>query len=61
MKRVLGIILAVLGCIILFSLFVLVGVADGLTLGASILVTILAIVIALLISGWVKLVVWLLY
>lgn len=61
MKKVLGIILAALGNIILFSFFVLVGVANGLTISTSISIVILAIVVALVITGWVKLIAWLLY
>ena len=59
MKRILGIILAVLGCVAFFAFFVLSCVAKGLTLGTSILVVSIAIAATLVVMGWIKLVLWL--
>lgn len=60
MKRVLGIISIILGCVALFAFFVLGGIAKGLTLGAAILAVLIATVIAFVIVGWVHLTLWLL-
>ena len=60
MKRILGIILAVLGCIALFAFLICVAMGDGLTLGDSIVFVLMAIVFSLLIIGWVYLTLWLL-
>ena len=61
MKRILGIILAVLGCVAFFAFLVLSCVAKGLTLGTSILVVLITIAVTLGIMGWLKLVLWLLF
>lgn len=61
MKRILGIILAVLGCVAFFAFLVLSCVAKGLTLGTSILVVLITIAVTLVIMGWLKLVLWLLF
>ena len=61
MKRILGIILAVLGCIALFTFLVCVAIGNGLTLGASIVFVLMAIAFALLVIGWVYLTLWLLF
>lgn len=61
MKRILGIIFAVFGCISLFMFLVCVAMGDGLTLGDSIVFVLMAIAFALLIIGWVYLTLWLLF
>ena len=61
MKRILGIILAVLGCVAFFAFLVLSCVAKGFTLGTSILVVLITIAVTLVIMGWLKLVLWLLF
>ena len=60
MKRILGIISVVLGCIALFAFFVLSCVAKGLTLGNAILAVLISIVATLVIISWVYLTLWLL-
>lgn len=60
MKKVLGIMLAVFSCAVLFVLLVLNGIAEGLTLGLSILTVLLAIGIIFLSVAWVYFIVWLL-
>ena len=61
MKRILGIIFAVFGCIALFMFLVCVAMSDGLTFDASIIFVLMAIAFALLIIGWVYLTLWLLF
>lgn len=60
MKRILGIILAVLGCVALLTFLVAILVADGLTFGAAILTVLLSIVMTFVIVGWIALTLWLL-
>ena len=61
MKRILGIILAVLVCIAFFAFLVLNCVATGVALDTSILVVLIAIAVTLVVMGWIKLVLWLLF
>ena len=61
MKRILGIISIILGCIAFFAFLVLSCLAKGLTLGTSILVVLLTIVLTLVVVGWIQLTLWLLY
>ena len=60
MKRIFGIILAVLGVAAFFVYLVLSGIAKGLTIGNAILSVIIATAIALAVIGWIYLTIWLL-
>ena len=60
MKRILGIIFAVLGVVAFFVYLVLSGIAKGLTIGNAILSVIIAAAIALAVIGWIYLTIWLL-
>lgn len=61
MKKILGIILAVLGCVVFCSFLILCLVADGATLNTAILIVLIAFAISLAIIGWAYLVVRLLF
>ena len=61
MKRILGIIVAILGCVVFISLLVLSMVAKGVAFGTAILVVLISIAVTLVIIGWSRLVLWLLY
>ena len=56
MRKILGIILAIIGCLALFAFLVLSMVASGYTIDASIL----GVTIAFIIVGWIYLTLWLL-
>jgi hypothetical protein len=61
MKRILGIILAVLGCIILFSFLVLGCASLGFSIAKSVLIVLIAILAVIIVIVWTWLVMWLLY
>lgn len=60
MRKVLGIILAVLECIAAFAVFVWLGSSYGLDLVDSIITTLIGILICAVIAGMVILTMWLL-
>lgn len=61
MKRILGIILAILSCVALFAFLVWYGVVNGLTFGSAISSVLLAIAIVLATVGWTFFILWLLH
>lgn len=60
MKRILGIILAILGILTFCTFLVLIMVADGLSFGAAILTIVISVAAVFMILGWMNLVLWLL-
>ena len=61
MKRVLGIILFILGILTFFGILIAVMVADGISVGAAILTLVISAAIVFGIVGWLMLVTWLLF
>ena len=60
MKRVLGIILAVLGCIVFFTFLTWGQMLIGATFGYSVLIILFSVFITVAITGYLYLVLWLL-